>query len=88
MSYEQLFKDVNEEMKERLELVMERIAEIVSEQGETVREEYRDYFVTTAKYLLLENKILEQALSGELSRMTEVQGEELNHLLYDDIQQK
>ena len=24
MSYEQLFKDVNEEMKERLELVMER----------------------------------------------------------------
>ena len=88
MSYEQLFKDVNEEMKERLELVMERIAEIVSEQGEAVREEYRDYFVTTAKYLLLENKILEQALSGELSRMTEAQGEELNHLLYDDIQQK
>ena len=36
MSYEQLFKDVNEEMKERLELVMERIAEIVSEQGEAV----------------------------------------------------
>ena len=88
MSYEQLFKDVNEEMKERLELVMERIAEIVSEQGETVREDYKDYFVTTAKYLLLENKILEQALSGELSRMTEAQGEELNHLLYDDIQQK
>lgn len=88
MSYEQLFQDVNEEMKERLELVMERIAEIVSEQGETVREDYRDYFVTTAKYLLLENKILEQALSGELSRMTEAQGEELNHLLYDDIQQK
>lgn len=86
MSYQELFADTNEEVRERLELVIERIADIVTEQGASVARDYRDYFVQAAEYLLLEHQVCDQALAGELTQMPEEQGEELNHRLFDDVQ--
>ena len=51
MSYEQLFKDVNEEMKERLELVMERITGIAEEHAVTVPSRFQGYFCRMADIL-------------------------------------
>lgn len=85
MSYQKLFAETNEEVRERLELVIERIADIVTEQGASVAEDYRDYFVQAAKYLLLEHQICDQALAGELRQMPKELGEELNHRLFDDV---
>ena len=51
MQYEELYRESNEMAKERLELVMERIAEIAKETD--VPAEYDAYFRKTAEYLLL-----------------------------------
>lgn len=85
MSYQELFADTNEEVRERLELVIERIADIVTEQGASVAEDYRGFFVQAAKYLLLEHRICDQAIAGELAQMSKEAGEELNHSLFDDV---
>ncbi len=87
MGYRNLQTEINDEVTERLSLVMERIADIVTEQGASVGEACRDCFVSTAEYLLLLLEICDRSLSGELAQMSEEMGEELNHRLFDDVQE-
>ena len=49
-------REINEEIKERLQLVTERIEAIKAET--TVAEPYRDYFVKTADYICFINSVL------------------------------
>lgn len=74
MSYKELFRENNEQYTERIALVMERIGDIVVDGAITVPEVYRGYFKQMAKYLLLEHRVAEEAISGEFSIMTAAQG--------------
>lgn len=87
MSYKELFRENNEQYTERIALVMERIGDIAVDGAITVPEVYRGYFEQMAKYLLLEHRVAEEAISGEFATMTAAQGEQLNQRLYDDVQE-
>ena len=52
MSYSRLYESSNEFVKERLELVMERIGKIADEKAASVGEAYREYFTGASAYLL------------------------------------
>ena len=87
MSYKELFRESNEQYTERIALVMERIGDIAVDDALMVPEVYRGYFEQMAKYLLLEHRVAEEAISGEFATMTAAQGEQLNQRLYDDVQE-
>ena len=87
MSYKELFRESNEQYTERIALVMERIGDIAVDGALTVPEVYRGYFEQMAKYLLLEHRVAEEAISDEFATMTAAQGEQLNQRLYDDVQE-
>lgn len=81
MGYQDLIKDRNEALEERLALVMERMAEIAEEPE--VPQVYAGYFQSVAEYLLLQNQIAETASRGEIGFLSEEQGKEWNKKLYD-----
>ena len=64
MSYQDIYREKNEEVAERCELVMNRIAEI--EKEETVGEPYVSYFKKVSRFILLNREILKKEESGEL----------------------
>ena len=72
MKYLELIKENNEELKERYELVAERVAELAGDASDAGK--YADYFEKTAQYLVLLNTILDGA-----------RGREINEKLYADI---
>ena len=49
MGYREIYAEENEEVKERLELVIERICEIGKET--ILEEKYQDYFSKTAEFI-------------------------------------
>ena len=67
MSYSRLYESSNEFVKERLELVMERIGQIADEKAASVGEAYREYFTGASAYLLVLDSLAKKALSGELA---------------------
>lgn len=83
MSYQEIFKEANEEAGERFSLVMERIAQIRSE--ERVSQPFLDYFQKTAEFILQTNEILQKEESGELLGRTLEECEADNRRLYEDI---
>ncbi len=83
MGYQEIFEKSNEEVKERYDLICERIASVCTE--ETVSEKYRDYFRKTAEFLCLAADVLRQEEAGELSNRTMAECEALNEKLYADI---
>jgi leucyl aminopeptidase (aminopeptidase T) len=83
MDYRKKFKDINETVRERYELAMERIASICFE--ETTAEPYRDYFVKTAGFIRFMKTLWEQAESGELSLASLEQLKLHNARLYEDV---
>ena len=88
MSYKELYRESNELVEERLELVMERIGGIASDKASSVAEPYRAYFTGAAEYLLTLRKLADQALDGTLAQITETDGAVLKEQLYADVQPK
>ena len=83
MKYLELIKESNEELKERYELVTERVAELAADAKEAGK--FADYFEKTAQHLMLLNTLLEHALKDEIRDMEEEKAAEYNCKLYEDI---
>ena len=83
MKYLELIKESNEELKERYELVTERVAELAADAKEAGK--FADYFEKTAQHLMLLNTLLEHALKDEIRGMEEEKAAEYNCKLYADI---
>ncbi|MBR2045371.1 MAG: aminopeptidase [Agathobacter sp.] len=83
MKYLELIKESNEELKERYELVTERVAELAADAKEAGK--FADYFEKTAQHLMLLNTLLEHALKDEIRGMEEEKAAEYNCKLYEDI---
>ena len=72
-----------EEIKERYELAMERIAQI--EQEKSVSEKYLPYFQKAASFIMLVKNVVRLKEDGKLKTLTLKELEALNRALYDDI---
>lgn len=83
MSCQEIFRESNEMVCERYELVMERIGKIPREKS--VLEKYQDYFSKVAEFLLLADHVMCQGEGGELDRRTLEECRETNRKLYRDI---
>lgn len=78
-----IFKEENEEVKERYQLAGERIAAFPAE--ESVKEPYRDYFAAMAGFVEKLTGAAELVFSGQLYQMSLAELQALNHSLYEDI---
>ena len=58
MSYQDIYREKNEEVAERCELVMNRIAEI--EKEEAAGEPYVSYFKKVSRFILLNREIFKK----------------------------
>ena len=83
MKYLELLKENNEDLKERYELVSERVAEIAQDASDA--KAYADYFQKVAGYIGLLNQVLDYAAKDEIRCMDEVKAAALNTALYEDI---
>ncbi|MCM1256997.1 MAG: aminopeptidase [Roseburia sp.] len=83
MGCEELFKESNEMVAERYDLVIERIREIPKEKS--ALEKYQDYFSKVAEFLLLADQVLRQVESGEIEGLSLEECQEINRKLYLDI---
>lgn len=83
MSYRELFKEDNYEIRERYDLVLERIESILTE--ETVAKPYRDYFVKTAEFISYLGQLFLRIDRCELQDLSLHELEEINQKLYSDI---
>lgn len=64
MKYLELIKESNEELKERYELVTQRVAELAQDASDAGK--YADYFEKTAQYLVLLDTIVKGAKGKEI----------------------
>ncbi len=80
MKYKERAAKLREDMGERMELVMERLGQIVKEQE--VLEPYAAYFKSVSEYLLLQRDIAQQSEEGKLEAVLARDGERLNEQLY------
>ena len=83
MKYLELIKESNEELRERYELVTERVCEIAQDASDAGK--YADYFKKTAGYLTLLYRVVEHAQKDEIRSMEEAKAAALNESLYADI---
>lgn len=83
MRYRELFQEINEEMKERYELSMERIASIVTE--DTVKEPVKEYFKEVSLFLLKIKELVSVVEADKLKSLSLEELKALNHSLYEDI---
>ncbi|MEE1007876.1 MAG: aminopeptidase [Agathobacter sp.] len=83
MGYREFDTEINEELEERLSLVLMRIKEIRDE--EVVNEPYREYFSTVAQYLLIQAEVFELAKNDKLDALSYEKAIEINDTLYNCI---
>lgn len=83
MKYIELFQEQNEQMRERYELVMERIQLILSE--DSVKGTARDYFRCCASFILKIREIQELVIADRFQNLTEEELKIQNEELYLDI---
>ncbi|WMJ89639.1 aminopeptidase [Anaerocolumna sp. MB42-C2] len=83
MKYAELFKESNEEIRERYELSMERIDSILNE--EVIQEPVKGYFKKAAEFILKIKELVALAETDKLSRMTLEELKKLNYELYEDV---
>ena len=83
MSYQELFKEANESVKERHLLVMDRIRCIKGE--DSVAEPYCSFFKKTADFIELTEAVYEKQEKGDLVFYSLSELSELNKKLYEDI---
>ena len=79
----ELFKEENEEIRERYDLSMERIR--LMEKEETTAEPYRTYFRAMAEFVGMIGELTEEAASGRLERETWEELAAWNQRLYADV---
>ncbi len=73
---------INEELKERLSLITERLEEIAENPG--LRPPYASFFREAANALLLQHSVFRMAQTQELSKLTIEQAQKQNRALYPD----
>lgn len=83
MKYLEIRNQNNEELEERLSLVMERIAQIVEKPE--IQGEIGTYFKQTAAYLKNEYELLQKVLTKGISNETEQEGEENNRKFFGEL---
>ncbi len=83
MSYNTFYKEINDGVEERYNLVIERVSKIINE--ETVKEPFRSYFVQYADYILLLDKILKLTLKDEYRKLSLEELADINYKLYNDL---
>lgn len=83
MDYRNLFQEDNTAVMERLQLSMERIEGILTE--ETVAEPYRDYFIQAAQFISMMGELFEKNSREETESADLAALKQLNHRLYEDI---
>ena len=86
MKYIELQKETNEEVEERLELVLARVAEIAV--TPEVEAPFDAYFKQVAEYLLLLASVLEKAENGSIASIQIEEGKALNEKLYADVRKE
>lgn len=86
MKYSELFKEENENIRERYELAIDRIKEM--EQESTVGESYRDYFQRTASFVLLVKSVVSMIETDGGKQLSLEEWKALNRSLYEDIHGK
>lgn len=85
MGYKDLNNETNELYDERLELVVQRLEEIVK--VSYIEEKYADYFKKLAEYLLTQNEVLNKSLSNQIDDMSEADGKIYNEKLYGQFEE-
>lgn len=83
MDYKILFKEQNEEIKERYELAINRVTDIMNE--ESVKAPYNDYFKKVSSFILQIKELVEMVHNGEVAKKSVEELKELNDRLYKDI---
>ena len=85
MSYRDVYLEANEEVRERYELVMERILELRTEHN--VEEKYWPYFRRLADIFVMVDKTLKKDESGALDRRDLSECEEMSWQFYYELQE-
>lgn len=83
MDYREVFRQENDNVRERFELSMERIQTICTESD--VEEPFRDYFKRTAKFILTVEEMADRVGRGFLETASLEDLKVLNSALYQDI---
>lgn len=83
MSYKQFYQEMNEQARERFELVEGRIAEIGA--APEVKEPFADYFQKTAGFLGLLSETYRKVESGEFMQADLQQQKQQNEALYAEV---
>ncbi len=83
MGYKELYEPYRQEVEERYPLVMERIAQIPTE--ETVRSPYREYFGTVASFIVQMYKNEQEIAAGTYYERSQEALREQNRKNYADI---
>lgn len=81
--YRELFREENENVRERYELSMERVGRMLTE--ETVEEPYRLYFHKVAEFILMIREVVSDVWEDAFERESLQQLKERNDRLYGDI---
>lgn len=84
MNYITYYKEENEAVKERYQLVMGRVFEIAKGE-DTVPEKFREYFKKQAERLLLIKKLYDMSEKGEYRNKTEEELKSINDMLHQEI---
>ena len=87
MAYIDALREENEQIRERYELAMDRIAQI-AEDSDTAPTGCKDYFSRVAKFLLQVRDVVTMIENGDWQRYDLEQWEQLNFELYQDIMPK
>ncbi|MCR5272692.1 MAG: aminopeptidase [Lachnospiraceae bacterium] len=80
MLYKEIFKEDNENISERYELIVESIAEIAN--GERKAKRYAEYFKTMAEYLMFSADLLRQEEEGTLLKKSKEELKKDNEKIY------
>ncbi len=84
MNYITYYKEKNEAVKERYNLVMGRVLEI-AEGEDTVPERFREYFKEQAERLLLIKKLYDMSETGQYRNKTEEELKAINDMLHKEV---
>lgn len=85
MGYREEYREANEEVRERYELVMDRIQELRSEHN--VEEKYWPYFRRLADIFVMVDETLKKEESGALDQRDLSECEEMNWQFYYELQE-
>lgn len=87
MAYLDVIKEENEQIRERYELAMERIEQILYEH-ENVEERYRHFFKKTASFIMQVRDVVTNMESGEWELIPLDEWKQINYDLYEDLMPK